>query len=121
MQAMALRQAGDKTLIYQSRILGSQDTLFDHIGKPYFYQCYIQGSIDFIFGIARSLYQSIRDDRSVHIFPPFPGCDRRQQYVRVEAVTLHPGGGASGLEQWCGSIEYGTTMLSNLVIYRSDS
>ncbi|KAK8957540.1 Pectinesterase QRT1 [Platanthera zijinensis] len=93
MQAMALRLAGDKTLIYQSRILGSQDTLFDQIGKHYFYQCYIQGSIDFIFGNARSLYQSIRDDRSVHIFPPFPGCDRRQQYVRVEAVTLHPGGG----------------------------
>ncbi|KAK8928928.1 Pectinesterase QRT1 [Platanthera zijinensis] len=87
MQAMALRLAGDKTLIYQSRILGSQDTLFDQIGKHYFYQCYIQGSIDFIFGNARSLYQ-----KCAH-FPPFPGCDRRQQYVRVEAVTLHPGGG----------------------------
>ncbi|KAK8935843.1 Pectinesterase QRT1 [Platanthera zijinensis] len=59
MQAMALRLAGDKTLIYQSRILGSQDTLFDQIGKHYFYQCYIQGSIDFIFGNARSLYQVI--------------------------------------------------------------
>ncbi|KAK8926418.1 Pectinesterase QRT1 [Platanthera zijinensis] len=53
MQAMALRLAGDKTFIYQSRILGSQDTLFDQIGKHYFYQCYIQGSIDFIFGNAR--------------------------------------------------------------------
>ncbi|KAK8957815.1 Pectinesterase QRT1 [Platanthera zijinensis] len=59
MQAMALSLTGDKTLIYQSRILGSQDTLFDQIGKHYFYQCYIQGSIDFIFGNARSLYQVI--------------------------------------------------------------
>ncbi|KAK8948643.1 60S ribosomal protein L28-1 [Platanthera zijinensis] len=30
---------------------------------------------------------------NVHSFKYF-GCDRRQQYVRVEAIALHPGGGA---------------------------
>ncbi|KAG0460213.1 hypothetical protein HPP92_023341 [Vanilla planifolia] len=58
MQAVALRLAGDKTLLYRCRVLGSQDTLFDQIGRHYFYECYIQGSIDFIFGSARSLYQA---------------------------------------------------------------
>ncbi|XP_058068865.1 pectinesterase QRT1 [Magnolia sinica] len=57
MQAVALRVSGDKAMFYSCRILGSQDTLFDHIGRHYFFKCYIQGSIDFIFGKARSLYQ----------------------------------------------------------------
>ncbi|PSR95553.1 Pectinesterase [Actinidia chinensis var. chinensis] len=57
MQAVALRLAGDKALLYRVRVLGAQDTLLDDFGSHYFYQCYIQGSIDFIFGRARSLYQ----------------------------------------------------------------
>ncbi|XP_072973522.1 pectinesterase QRT1 [Typha angustifolia] len=56
-QAVALRLSGDKAMLYRCRVLGSQDTLFDHIGRHYFFQCYIQGAIDFIFGTARSLYQ----------------------------------------------------------------
>ncbi|CAN6176144.1 unnamed protein product [Urochloa humidicola] len=56
-QAVALRLSGDKTMLYRCRILGTQDTLFDNIGRHYFYNCDIQGSIDFIFGNARSLYQ----------------------------------------------------------------
>ncbi|XP_077217537.1 pectinesterase QRT1-like [Tasmannia lanceolata] len=57
MQAVALRVSGDKAMIFRCRILGSQDTLFDHHGRHYFYKSYIEGSIDFIFGKGRSLYQ----------------------------------------------------------------
>jgi pectinesterase len=56
-QAVALRLSGDKTMLYRCRVLGTQDTLFDNMGRHYFYHCEIQGSIDFIFGNARSLYQ----------------------------------------------------------------
>ncbi|CAH1450261.1 unnamed protein product [Lactuca virosa] len=56
-QAVALRLAGDKAVLYRVRILGTQDTLLDSNGSHYFYQCYIQGSIDFIFGESRSLYK----------------------------------------------------------------
>ncbi|GJN33028.1 hypothetical protein PR202_gb21585 [Eleusine coracana subsp. coracana] len=56
-QAVALRLAGDKTMLYRCRVLGTQDTLFDNMGRHYFYNCDIQGSIDFIFGNARSLFQ----------------------------------------------------------------
>ncbi|XP_052206858.1 pectinesterase QRT1 [Diospyros lotus] len=58
MQAVALRLSGDKALLYRVRILGTQDTLLDDQGSHYFYECFIQGSIDFIFGSARSLYQN---------------------------------------------------------------
>ncbi|XP_078156046.1 pectinesterase QRT1-like [Carex rostrata] len=56
-QAVALRLSGDKAMLYRSKILGTQDTLFDNQGRHYFFRCFIQGSIDFIFGNAKSLYQ----------------------------------------------------------------
>ncbi|CAI9264891.1 unnamed protein product [Lactuca saligna] len=55
-QAMTLRLAGDKVVLYRVRILGTQDTLLDSNGSHYFYQCYIQGFIDLIIGESRSLY-----------------------------------------------------------------
>lgn len=57
MQAVAMNINGDRAVFYKCRFLGSQDTLLDDIGLHYFYQCYIEGMIDFICGNARSLYQ----------------------------------------------------------------
>lgn len=56
-QGVALRLAGDKAMLYKVRILGSQDTLYDDKGSHYFFKCYIQGTVDFICGNARSLFQ----------------------------------------------------------------
>ncbi|KAK9734930.1 hypothetical protein RND81_04G172100 [Saponaria officinalis] len=58
MQAVALRVSAEKAVFYKVNILGAQDTLLDESGSHYFYQCLIQGSIDFIFGNAKSLYQN---------------------------------------------------------------
>ncbi|XP_020210209.1 pectinesterase QRT1-like [Cajanus cajan] len=55
-QAVALRVDGDKAVFYQVRLVGEQDTLLDNTGIHYFYQSYIQGSVDFIFGNAKSLF-----------------------------------------------------------------
>eukprot|EP00257_Ricinus_communis_P018346 XP_015577047.1 pectinesterase QRT1 isoform X2 [Ricinus communis] len=57
MQAVALRVSGDKAFFHKVRILGTQDTLLDETGSHFFYQCHIQGSVDFIFGKGRSLFQ----------------------------------------------------------------
>ncbi|KAI4366191.1 hypothetical protein MLD38_022101 [Melastoma candidum] len=57
MQAVALRINGDKAVLYRVRVLGTQDTLLDEAGSHYFLQCLIQGSVDFIFGRSRSLYE----------------------------------------------------------------
>ncbi|KAL9239416.1 hypothetical protein vseg_013742 [Gypsophila vaccaria] len=57
-QAVALRISGDKAAFYNCSFLGSQDTLYDHKGLHFYRDCFIQGSVDFIFGYARSFYQN---------------------------------------------------------------
>ncbi|GAU41090.1 hypothetical protein TSUD_139930 [Trifolium subterraneum] len=56
-QAVALRTSGNKSAFYNCRFHGFQDTLYDHNGLHYFKGCYIQGTVDFIFGHGRSLYE----------------------------------------------------------------
>ncbi|XP_031406811.1 probable pectinesterase 53 isoform X2 [Punica granatum] len=57
-QAVALRVSGNKAAFYNCSFIGSQDTLYDHKGLHYFNHCFIQGSVDFIFGYGRSLYEN---------------------------------------------------------------
>ncbi|KAM7490710.1 hypothetical protein LguiA_033631 [Lonicera macranthoides] len=57
-QAVALRISGSKAAFYNCSFYGAQDTLYDHKGLHYFNNCYIQGSVDFIFGYGRSLYDN---------------------------------------------------------------
>ncbi|CAN6352033.1 unnamed protein product [Urochloa humidicola] len=56
-QAVALRVFGTKAAFYNCTIDGGQDTLYDHKGLHYFKSCIIRGSVDFIFGFGRSLYE----------------------------------------------------------------
>ncbi|KAF4403317.1 hypothetical protein G4B88_007963 [Cannabis sativa] len=56
-QAVAIRVAGDEAAFYGCGFYGAQDTLNDDRGRHYYKDCFIQGSIDFIFGNARSLYE----------------------------------------------------------------
>lgn len=56
-QAVALRVGGDQAAFWGCGFFGGQDTLHDDKGRHYFKDCFIQGSIDFIFGNGRSLYE----------------------------------------------------------------
>ncbi|CAA7042098.1 unnamed protein product [Microthlaspi erraticum] len=56
-QAVALAVVGDKAAFYGCGFYGNQDTLLDQQGRHFYKDCFIEGSIDFIFGDARSLYQ----------------------------------------------------------------
>ncbi|KAK3161904.1 hypothetical protein QOZ80_1BG0082910 [Eleusine coracana subsp. coracana] len=56
-QAVALRVSADNAAFVGCRMLGAQDTLYDHSGRHYYKECYIEGSVDFIFGNALSLYE----------------------------------------------------------------
>ncbi|KAL7000687.1 putative pectinesterase 8 [Sarracenia purpurea var. burkii] len=56
-QAVAIRIAGDQAAFWGCGFFGAQDTLHDDRGRHYFKECFIQGSIDFIFGNARSFYE----------------------------------------------------------------
>lgn len=60
-QAVALRVSGDNAAFFGCRILGAQDTLYDHLGRHYYKDCYIEGSVDFIFGNALSLYEVVKN------------------------------------------------------------
>lgn len=57
-QAVALRISGTKAAFYNCSFFGNQDTLYDHKGLHYFNNCFIQGSVDFIFGSGRSFYEN---------------------------------------------------------------
>lgn len=56
-QAVAALLAGDMAAFYECGFHGVQDTLFDYQGRHYFKTCYIEGSIDFIFGHGQSTYK----------------------------------------------------------------
>ncbi|XP_062220901.1 probable pectinesterase 53 isoform X2 [Phragmites australis] len=56
-QAVALRVSADNAAFVGCNFLGAQDTLYDHSGRHYYKDCYIEGSVDFIFGNALSLYE----------------------------------------------------------------
>ncbi|BFG31394.1 hypothetical protein CerSpe_176670 [Prunus speciosa] len=56
-QAVAFRISGDKAYFSGCGFYGAQDTLCDDVGRHYFKDCYIEGSIDFIFGNGRSMYK----------------------------------------------------------------
>ncbi|KAL6838464.1 hypothetical protein ACP4OV_031709 [Aristida adscensionis] len=55
-QAVALRVAGDQAAFYWCGFYGAQDTLLDERGRHFYRGCLVEGSIDFIFGNARSLF-----------------------------------------------------------------
>ncbi|KUJ24351.1 pectin lyase-like protein [Mollisia scopiformis] len=57
-QAVALSMRGDYGGVYACGLKSYQDTLYSHIGSQFFGRCYIEGAVDFIFGItANSWYQ----------------------------------------------------------------
>ncbi|XP_057834828.1 probable pectinesterase 53 [Cryptomeria japonica] len=56
-QAVAFRISADTAAFLGCKFLSWQDTLYDHLGRHYFKDCYIEGSVDFIFGNGLSLYE----------------------------------------------------------------
>ncbi|KAL9237476.1 hypothetical protein vseg_012019 [Gypsophila vaccaria] len=55
-QSVAAYVAGDRAAFYHCGFFSTHNTLFDLKGRHYYDACYIQGSIDFIFGRARSMF-----------------------------------------------------------------
>lgn len=57
-QAIALSMRGNYGGVYSCGLKSYQDTLYSHIGSQFFGRCYIEGAVDFIFGITgNSWYQ----------------------------------------------------------------
>lgn len=59
-QAVALHTTGDKIYVKDCNILGNQDTLYasGRNARNLFDNCYIEGTVDFIFGAATALFRN---------------------------------------------------------------
>jgi pectinesterase len=57
-QAVAVLVANDMAAFYACGFYGGQDTLFDFQGRHYYKDCYIEGTVDFIFGDGQSQFIS---------------------------------------------------------------
>lgn len=58
-QAVAVSVGGDRVFFKNCRFLGYQDTIytFGNTNRQYFYKCYIEGTVDFIFGAATAVFE----------------------------------------------------------------
>ncbi len=57
-QAVAVLIDADRAIFKKSRFLGWQDTLYTRRGRQYFQDCYIEGSVDFIFGQSAAVFEN---------------------------------------------------------------
>lgn len=56
-QAVAFKNEADESMFINCRFVGNQDTLYTGRGKQYYYNCYIAGDVDFIFGGATAYFE----------------------------------------------------------------
>lgn len=57
-QAVALLVSGERVQFKNSRFIGNQDTLYVKEGSQYFRDCYVEGTVDFIFGGATAVFEN---------------------------------------------------------------
>ena len=55
--ALAIEGIADRTLLEGVTLIGHQDTLYAHAGRSLFRRCRISGSVDFIFGGGRAVFE----------------------------------------------------------------
>ncbi|CAI0626750.1 unnamed protein product [Linum tenue] len=57
-QAVAYRSQSDNSVVFNCQFDGYQDTLYPQTYRQFFRDCVITGTIDFIFGVARTVLQN---------------------------------------------------------------
>ncbi|RXD25542.1 pectin esterase, partial [Acinetobacter baumannii] len=63
-QAVAFHNQADQSMLINVRFIGNQDTLLantssqESAARQYYYNCYIEGDVDFLFGRAQAIFDS---------------------------------------------------------------
>ena len=84
-QAVAMRVDADRAFFDNCRFLGNQDTLYNYGRgtRQYFRNCYVEGDVDFIFGLATAYFENCEifcKDEGYVAAPATPG-DQEYGYV----------------------------------------
>lgn len=70
-QAVAVKALADRLMFFNCAFKSTQDTLYADFGRQYYYRCYIEGDVDFIFGAATAVFEECvicsldREDRKI--------------------------------------------------------
>ncbi|MDL2244769.1 pectinesterase family protein [Parabacteroides sp. OttesenSCG-928-J18] len=87
-QAVAALVAGDRTVFKRCRFLGFQDTLYTYgmNSRQYYEECYIEGSVDFIFGWSTVVFNRchIHNKRNGYVTAPATPEGRDYGYVFLD-------------------------------------
>lgn len=98
-QALAVRDDGDRSVFSRCRFLGNQDTLFANIGRQYYYKCYIEGDVDFIYGGAAAVLENC------DIMSLDRGSDKNNGYICAPSTVQ---------DQNCGFLIENSRLVSNI-------
>ena len=95
-QAVALHTEGDRLKFINCRILGNQDTIYTgaKFTRPYFKDCYIDGTTDFIFGPSTALFEDciIHSKRNSYVTAASTPKEAKYGYVFKHCkLTAEPG------------------------------
>lgn len=83
-QAVACFVGGDRAVFRNCRFLGNQDTIYTWIrGRQFYDRCYIEGTVDFIFGRSTALFSDcqIHSKRRGYLTAPSTDSDAAYGYV----------------------------------------
>jgi pectinesterase len=79
--ALMLGDGAERALFEHCAIRGHQDTLYANRGRAWFRDCRIAGTVDFIFGAARALFE-----RCDIVSLPRPDADGRQGWIAAAST-----------------------------------
>lgn len=84
-QAVAMRVSGDRAFFDNCRFLGNQDTLYNYGRgtRQYFRNCYVEGDVDFIFGLATAIFDDCTINCKDEGYIAAPATPEDQEYGYV--------------------------------------
>ncbi|XP_028793275.1 putative pectinesterase/pectinesterase inhibitor 22 [Neltuma alba] len=124
---IALLNAADRSVLYNCSIEGFQDTLWASLGRQFYRECHIYGSVDFVMGNAAAVFQNCMLYARLASFSVFTAQSRDDPLQRTGFVfhycrfTVSPGDDAGKQLSGAGNAILGRPWraYSRVVIMRS--